>query len=217
MDEEIVVAVVGGVVGLRSAAIAAWISWKTKRVDERLALTGQELEKELTLKTKQLDEAFVLRTKQIDEALTIKTKQMDQALEELKLWVGSYEVKMLEQRLTFYRKLWTLTEPTSRRRIRRLTPQSASALAEELTKWYYHEGGIVLSEVARDKFFAARRSLEPSKRELDSTLWRKAVIKAFSSLRTALCEDMNSRRGPRLREAEDKDLELEAEIESQAD
>ena len=194
MEKEVVAALLGALGGLASGAITAWVAMKTKRIDE----------------------ALTMKTKQIDEALTIKTKQMDQAMEELKLWVSAYEARMLEQRLADYRKLWKLTEPTSRRKIATLTSQSASALAEELTEWYYHQGGMVLSDEARDKFFAARGSLEPSRTEQDPTRWHTAVVNAFSFLRTALCEDMNSRRGPRLRGGEDKDLELDARIESQA-
>jgi hypothetical protein len=114
-------------------------------------------------------------------------------------------------------RLWKRTEATSHRKIRTLTPQSGSALADQLTTWYYHEGGIALSEEARDKFFAARRTLEPATAQQNLPPWRKSVVKAFSALRTALCEDMNSRRGPRLRELENRDLELDAQIEQQAE
>ena len=148
---------------------------------------------------------------------TMKAKRIDQVVEDLKLWVSAYETKLLEQRLQDYRKLWKLTETTSRRRIGMLTAQSAYALAEQLTDWYYREGGIVLSEDARDKFFAARNSLEASKQEREAKDWHAKVVDAFSALRTALCEDMNSRRGPRLRSGEQKDMELETRIESQAD
>ena len=148
---------------------------------------------------------------------TMKAKNIDQVLEELKLWVSAYETKLLEQRLADYRKLWKLTESTSRRRIAKLTPQTAKDLADKLTKWYYREGGIVLSEDSRDKFFAARNSLETPQSERKSRDWHSKVVDDFSALRTALCEDMNSRRGPRLRSSEEKDMELETRIEAQAE
>jgi hypothetical protein len=139
-----------------------------------------------------------MNAKQLDEALTLKTKQMDRAMEELKLWVGSYEEKMLEQRLLDYRKLWKLTEWTSRRKIHDLTPEAADVLADQMTTWYYHEGGIVLSSEARNSFFAARGSLETPRGKHGPTEWHGTVVAAFSGLRTALCEDINSRREPTL-------------------
>ena len=112
-----------------------------------------------------------LKAKGIDRLVAMETKRIDKVVEELKLWVSAYETKMLEQRLTDYRKLWRLTESTSRRKISTLTSQSAHALAEQLTDWYYREGGIVLSEDARDKFFEARNSLEPVKRAQNTKQW----------------------------------------------
>ena len=173
MEKEVVAALLGALGGLASGAAAAWVTMKSKRID--------------------------------------------QVVEGLKLWVSAYETKMLEQRLTDYPKLWRLTEATSRRRIGALTSPSALGLAEQLTDWYYREGGMVMSEDARDKFFAARNSLEPLNPERDPNQWHAKVVDAFSGLRTALCEDMNSRRGPRLRSSEQRDIELEARIESKAD
>lgn len=135
----------------------------------------------------------------------------------MKLWVGAYESKLLEARLHDYRKLWKLTQPTSRRYIDALSDKSATALAEGLTNWYYCDGGIILSEDARDRFFAARESLESPKQRQQINRWHTDVVDAFSALRTALCEDMNSRRGPSLRMGEQKDLALETQIESQAE
>ena len=147
---------------------------------------------------------------------TIKAKRLDRVVEEVKLWVSAYDTKLLDQRLTDYRKLWRLTESTSRRRISKLDPSKASTLAETLTDWYYREGGIVLSEEARDKFFSARSVLESAVREELGAKWHAEVVYRFSSLRTALCEDMNSRRGPTLRPAQEKDAELEVLGESRA-
>jgi hypothetical protein len=47
--------------------------------------------------------------------------------------------------------------------------------------------------------------------------WKNEVVNAFSALRTDLCEDMNSRRGPRLRSGEERDMDLEIRIEAQAE
>ena len=148
---------------------------------------------------------------------TIKAKHLDKVVEEIKLWVSAYDTKLLEQRLVDYRKLWKLTENTSRRRISKLDPKGATSLAEALTDWYYREGGIVLSEEAREKFFTARAALESPEREGLGNRWHSEIVIRFSRLRTALCEDMNSRRGPTLRSSEEKDAELDARVESEAD
>ncbi len=131
--------------------------------------------------------------------VTVKTKRLDHIVEDMKLWVGAYETKLLDERLREYRKLWALTESTSRRRVHALTPDAANALAEQLTGSYYREGGIVLSEEARQEFFDARTSLDDATFAGDTPKWHSRVVDAFSSLRTALCDDINSRRGPRLR------------------
>ena len=136
--------------------------------------------------------------------VALRTKGIDKLIEDRKLWVTAYDTKLLEQRLMEYRKLWRLTEKTSRRYIDQLDFSSANALAKNLTDWYYRDGGIVLSEDARDKFFHARATLEDHGRK-PSPHWHTEVVRHFSGLRTALCEDMNSRRGPTLRESEAKD------------
>jgi|SRR5882672_751393 len=133
---------------------------------------------------------------------TIKAKHLDRVVEEVKLWVSAYDTKLLEQRLIDYRKLWRLSEATSSGRISKLNTEAALALAEALTDWYYREGGIVLSAEARDKFLSARGALDSSVRDKLGDGWHAEVVGKFSSLRTALCEDMNSRRGPTLRSEE---------------
>lgn len=42
---------------------------------------------------------------------TMKAKRVDRVIEDMKLWVGAYESKLLENRLQDYRKLWKLTQP----------------------------------------------------------------------------------------------------------
>lgn len=134
---------------------------------------------------------------------TLRAKGVDRLIEERKLWVGSYDIKLLEQRLVEYKKLWKWTESTSRRYVRALDFLKARSLAEDLTSWYYTDGGIVLSEDARNAFFSARDILESPERETLGDKWHSQIVSRFSELRTALCEDMNSRRGPTLRSGQD--------------
>ena len=125
--------------------------------------------------------------------VALRGKRLDHEVERTKLWVSAYEKKLFEQRLNDYRDLWSLTEKTSRRYVAKLTKEGANELAEELTHWYYRKGGILLSAEARNAFFRAREALTEFKPER-----AMQVIEGFSALRTALCDDLNSRRGPTL-------------------
>jgi hypothetical protein len=135
--------------------------------------------------------------------VTIKAKRLDRVLEEVKLRVSIYDTKLLEERLIEYRKLWRLLRQTSRRQIAVLTFQQAKQLADAMTDWYYDEGGIMLSEDARNKFFSARIVLEPPERDNLGEDWHTTVVHRFSLLRKALSEDLNARRGPTLRSGEE--------------
>jgi hypothetical protein len=141
---------------------------------------------------------------------TLRAKGIDQLVEDRKLWVTAYDTTLLKERLLEYRKLWKLTEKTSRRYVGQLDFQEADTLAKSLTDWYYSDGGIVLSGDARARFFQARDTLEGQRANLGSG-WHAKVIEQFSALRTALCEDLNSRRGPTLRESDAKDIEQNAD------
>ena len=125
--------------------------------------------------------------------VALRGKRLDRDVEQNKLWVGAYEKTLFEQRLVEYRKLWSLTEKTSRRHAANLSAIVAVELAAELTRWYYREGGILLTGAARNAYFRARESLE----DFEPKQVAK-VVGEFSSLRTALCEDLNSRNGPTL-------------------
>jgi hypothetical protein len=129
--------------------------------------------------------------------ITFKVKKIDQEVERVKLQVTAYDIRLLEQRLKDYRDLWQLTKPTSRQQIDSLDAKSAIDLARKLTDWYYSGGGMILSGDARSAFFRARSWLQTEHhRRRDD--WVVGVIKEFSGLRTALCEDIDSRRKPTL-------------------
>ena len=122
---------------------------------------------------------------------TLKAKALDRAIEQTKLRVSSFEKTLFEQRLSDYRELWALTEATSRRNVDTLSEATANALASELTHWYYRKGGILLSADARNAYFSARSCLDDFTKSNASL-----VTHEFSTLRTALCDDLNSRQGP---------------------
>lgn len=107
-------------------------------------------------------------------------------------YIAAYDVKILEQRLLEYRKLWKLTEQISQRRVSTLDGPAAAALSERLTLWYYNDGGMFLSASARDSFLKARAALD----HLAGGGDHQHVVGSFSSLRTSLCRDVASRRSP---------------------
>ena len=125
--------------------------------------------------------------------VALRGKRQDREAERDTLWVTAYEKTLFEHRLADYRDLWALTEQTSRRHVTELSVKEAKELAEELTRWYYRKGGILLTSAARKAYFRARASLEDFEPKSASN-----VAHAFSALRTSLCEDLNSRKGPTL-------------------
>ncbi len=128
--------------------------------------------------------------------VVLRNKNIDRIVEQQKMWVSAYDTKFLEVRLEEYKKLWKLTKITSHLHIKNLDSTKTLTLADNMTNWYYDDGGMVLSEDARNAFFKARNSLDTS---------HDNISICFSLLRTALCEDMNSRRGPLLVVGENKD------------
>jgi len=145
----------------------------------------------------------------------LRSKMMEQATEREKLWVIAYDTKLLEARLVDYRKLWALTKAASRSHIQDLNPERARSLAADMTDWYY-EGGLLLSALARHEFSTARELLERVDRgsPRSSERWEHDVLRSFGDLRTALCEDLNSRRGPTLIFREEPSTEEEAKAET---
>ncbi len=134
----------------------------------------------------------------ISARTALRAKGLDRLIEDRKLFVSAYDTRLLDQRLVEYKKLWKLTEPTSRIHIENLDSAKASSLAGDMTSWYYTDGGMLLSADARNTFFVARATLDAD----ISEEWRKSVVDVFSNLRTAITEDMNSRRGPTLSSGE---------------
>ncbi|TVZ41905.1 hypothetical protein P886_1256 [Alteromonadaceae bacterium 2753L.S.0a.02] len=90
-------------------------------------------------------------------------------------------VRIAERRLPSYRKLWEITQPTSRAREQALTPQERKELYVALWQWYYEAGnGIFLSNETRELYLDAREALIRESTE------NSDIIKLFSGLRTAI-------------------------------
>lgn len=116
---------------------------------------------------------------------------------------AQYDKDLRERRMTAYAALWALTEPLAiYSPARKLSGHGARALSERLRHWYFTEG-MVLSAAARDRYFDLQKALTKDSlaaaaadtAPLDTTAL-KPLQEASSTLRTALSNDVASRRPP---------------------
>src|SRR5689334_16479348 len=64
-----------------------------------------------------------------------------------------YDRQLRERRLGAYSKLWRQLEPLSIYDRDPITVEAACDMSAALTRWYYRNGGLVLSEQARQAYF----------------------------------------------------------------
>ena len=123
--------------------------------------------------------------------VVLRGKRLDHNVEHTKLWAATYEKSLFDNRLPGYKSLWALTEKTCKKHVANLSNEDAVRLASELTNWYYRDGGILMTSETRDAFFVACDHLSVHSPEL-----LLPTITAFSNLRAAMCNDLNSCSGP---------------------
>lgn len=72
------------------------------------------------------------------------------------------EVELRHQRLAALKKLWALSEPLAKygRPASMVTAASLDALSNDLSHWYFAEGGMFLSKPSRDAYFAFQDALQ---------------------------------------------------------
>jgi hypothetical protein len=110
------------------------------------------------------------------------------------------------QRLERYPALWNSTGAISRWPRVDVTRGSLEKLHETLRSWYYAGGGLFLSESARARYGNVQELIEAMlshKADPDCRLAEDAytaLMETASALRTALSEDLNTRRRELLRE-----------------
>lgn len=134
---------------------------------------------------------------------------------------AQYDRDLRARRLRAYQHLWTLTEPMARYASPApVTRETFERMATQLRHWYFHDGGIYLSDEARRAYFALQRALAdalataagpdalarvPDAAGADAgTLdtWEAVVRRASSALRHALVGDVGARNRPMLRDGE---------------
>ncbi len=90
-------------------------------------------------------------------------------------------VRIAERRLPSYRKLWEITQPTTRARKSDLSMEERKELYDKLCIWYYEKGnGIFLSNETRDLYLSAREDL------LKKAISNDDITETFSQLRTEI-------------------------------
>lgn len=116
---------------------------------------------------------------------------------------AKYDASLRELRLKAYGPLWALTKPLALFARRTYPTQSQlETLAVSLRDWYFHTGGLFLSEGARDAYFRLQRALRAL---VSSSRWRDEGLQEIDSdtfeylrrigsrLRTMLTLDVGTR------------------------
>jgi hypothetical protein len=117
---------------------------------------------------------------------------------------GNFEMALRTERREAYRKLWALTGLLPKyARTEVVTLGRLRQFAIDLRKWYFEDGGSVLSPDSRDTYFSLQQALEsiheknqaaPELKVDDGT--RESIRDLCSTLRSALCKDLGSRTPP---------------------
>jgi hypothetical protein len=121
----------------------------------------------------------------------------------LNAWISAragVDEVLRSQRLTFYPRLWTITEAVSRWPRVTVTRGSLDELHHDLRSWYYASGGLFLSESARARYGNAQELIEallthagdPADALVSDE--HTALMDTASALRTALTQDLDTRR-----------------------
>jgi hypothetical protein len=116
---------------------------------------------------------------------------------------SEYDISLRTDRLAAYRELWRSLQPLAKyARPAPVTYRVVASLMGELRVWYFQRGGIFLSYRARDAYFALMDELrdllagappDPTF-ELDFAAFQM-LRELGSDLRTAMVEDVQTRRG----------------------
>lgn len=128
--------------------------------------------------------------------------------------LAQYDRDLRDRRLAHYARLWALMEPVARYAPPGpVTADTLERLAVQLRHWYFHDGGLYLSDHARDAYFALQEGIVDALAALASDAaadqapqrdGRKPdtpegrVRAASSRLRSALVGDVGSRARPML-------------------
>lgn len=121
---------------------------------------------------------------------------------------AEYDKKLQESRLAAYQELWGMLEPLARYgRDKPITLTALRDISHKTRRWYFHTGGIYLTQRSRGPYFAWKEAMQPV---LDDTTVSGSpdaaitdpqldrIIKTGSALRTALSDDIGTKRLSRI-------------------
>jgi hypothetical protein len=117
-----------------------------------------------------------------------------------------YDTDLRDKRIPQYLELWKLLEDLAKyARPKRLTFDDLSTLTASLRQWYFEKGGLFLFDKSRDVYFALQDEIKAAldksnapQSDVDEPTYEK-LREAGSALRTALTQDVGTRKPPRLK------------------
>lgn len=116
-----------------------------------------------------------------------------------------YDTDLRDKRIPQYLELWKLLEDLAKyARPKQLTFDDLRILTASLRQWYFEKGGLFLSDKSRDAYFALQDKIKAvsdrdksPQSEVDETTY-EMLRKTGSALRTALTQDVGTRKAPQL-------------------
>lgn len=116
---------------------------------------------------------------------------------------AKYDADLRHERIAVYKDLWKKLEPLAKYAPgKALTCSDVQKLAVALRAWYFEEGGLYLSEPARQAYFDLQDGLTTVKKPSDDPIGDllAKLMALGSALRTQLTRDVGTRAQPMLKE-----------------
>lgn len=117
-----------------------------------------------------------------------------------------YDTDLRDRRINQYLELWKLLEDLAKyARPKELTFADLEKLTASLREWYFHKGGLFLSDNSRDSYFDLQEAIknilasntEVKEQTVPETIYEE-LRQTGSSLRTALVRDVGTRQEAKL-------------------
>lgn len=116
-----------------------------------------------------------------------------------------YDKDLRQKRIQEYLNLWKLLQPLAfYSPPGPVTYCTIIELSREMRQWYYEKGGIYLSSLSRDSYFALQKKIQEdltnphNQNDLLPDQIREEIKKLASSLRTSMSNDVGTRMKSRI-------------------
>lgn len=116
---------------------------------------------------------------------------------------AKYDADLRRERIGVYKDLWKKLQPLARYSPEKaLSRNDCHHLAAALRAWYFEDGGLYLSEPAREAYFKLQDGLKVIDDHSDKPIGDHlpALMALGSTLRTQLTRDVGTRAQPMLKE-----------------